>query len=147
MISFYSDKLARRIDFDAVQELSREELKTFHDELVLIVKALENTILDANQKQNASGIPLSQDWLHRVNTKKRIALKFAAEANSRLNGGSTIEQRAKYEAIYRDKFRAMLEEEFGPDVLKEIERELIDASRSAYKEWIASTNQTMWFVP
>lgn len=147
MINFYSDKLAKRIAFDEVQQLSREELKTFHDELVLIVKALENTILDANQKQSASGIPLSQDWLHRVNTKKRIALKFAAEANSRLSGGSTIEQRAKYETIYRDKFRAMLEEEFGPDVLKQIERELIDEARSAYREWIAETNQTMWFVP
>lgn len=147
MIIFYSDKLAKRVDFDEVQQLSRDELKTFHDELVLVVKALENTIVDANQKQSASGIPLSQDWLHRVNTKKRIALKFAAEVNSRLNGGSTIEQRAKYEAIYKDKFRAMLEDEFGPDVLKEIERELIDESRSAYKEWIAQTGQTMWFVP
>ena len=147
MLKFFSNSLSREVEFDAVASLNSPDLETLHEELKEVVNTLNDVVTGAKSKERASGIPMDPNWMHRVNTKKRIALKFATEVHSRLNGGSTVEQRAEYRRIYDAKFRAMLLEEFGEEELQQIERELVDASKEIYKQWIESTGQRMWFVP
>jgi hypothetical protein len=147
MITFFSNALSAEVEFDKLDQLDHEQLQSFHDELRDIVIALNRVVTDAKAKEQVSGIPLDANWLHKVNTKKRIALKFAAEANSRLQGGSTLNQRVEYERIYKERYRKMLVEEFGEEELQSIEREIVDEAREEYKKWIASTGQRMWFIP
>lgn len=147
MVTFFSEALHQVVVFDRITELSRDEMQTFQAELRQIVSQLDDAI--AKEKQNAqlSGIPVNADWLHRITTKRRIALKFATELGSQLQGGTTLKQRAEYEQIYRAKLRAFLEAEFGVTELEEIERELVQESKKEYAAWIEKTNQRMWFLP
>ena len=147
MITFHSDALNRTVQFDQVGSLNEEELRLFHEELTSVVKTLDDVIFSAKQKEKASGVPVSSDWVHRVTTKRRVALKFATEAYSQLHGGTTVQQRIEYDKIYRIKLREFLESEFEADELAEIDKELISESRKAYEAWIQKTNQRMWFVP
>jgi hypothetical protein len=147
MINFFSQKLSQTIPFDEVQQLSEEQLQDFHAELKEVVRALDAAVTDAAAKERSTGVPPSADWLHRINTKRRIAMKFAAEVYSKMHGGTTVEQRAEYERMYRSRFRAMLEEEFGAAELGEIERELIAETKKEYQDWIAKSGQRAWFTP
>lgn len=147
MLTFYSNALSKQVAFDDLRVASTEELQELHKELSEAVSALNGVLTEAKARERASGVPLDPNWLHRVNTKKRIVLKFAAEANSRMHGGSAATQRAAYERIYREQFRATLLEEFDDNELRELEREVLDKSRAAYNAWLTSTKQQCWFVP
>ncbi|NBS69076.1 hypothetical protein EBT31_09200 [bacterium] len=147
MLRFFSNALSTEIEFEKLDQLSNADLETLHKELSELVTTLSSAVSDAKAKAAASGVPLDPHWLHRINTKKRITLKFATEINSRLQGGTTVEQRAEYDRIYRAQFRAILLEEFGEEELLEIEQEVLDKARAAYHDWIASTKQRAWFVP
>lgn len=147
MIRFISDSLGRNVMFDDISKLSGDELERFHKELQSTATALNDVLSEAKEREHSTGIPPAADWLHRVTTKKRIVLRFAAEVNSRLHGGSTVEQRAAFDRMYRARFRAMLVEEFGEAELAEIEQEILAAAKDDYRAWIAKTNQQMWFVP
>jgi hypothetical protein len=85
--------------------------------------------------------------MHRITTKKRIALKFAAEVNSAKNGGSARDQLNQYNKIFKVKFREILSKEFSEEELREIELEAVDAARKEYEAWIAKTGQKLWYVP
>lgn len=146
-LTFHSDALNRTVQFDQVGNLEQEDLKVFHKELTGIVQSLEGVISTAKQRERASGVPVNQDWLHRVTTKRRVALKFASEAFSQLNGGTTVKQRIEYDKIYRIKLREFLEAEFDADELAQIDRDLIAATKKEYSAWLENTNQRMWFVP
>ena len=147
MLTFYSNALSKQLTFDDLRDTSTEELQQFHKEISDAVTTLNKVISEAKAKERASGVPLDPNWLHRVNTKKRIALKFAAEANSLMHGGSAAAQRAAYERIYREQFRATLLEEFDESELCELEREVLDKSRTTYNAWLSSTKQQRWFIP
>jgi hypothetical protein len=146
-VTFFSNALCKSIGLDEVHTLTREQLDEFHAELLEVVEALDRTVTDAHVKAKASGIPADRNWLHRIGTKKRIALKFATEVKSRMEGGSTLQQRSEYDRIFKAKFRAVLEEEFGEAELVELEREVATAAKQEYKQWIAKTAQRMWYVP
>jgi hypothetical protein len=147
VLTLYSEKLRRDVLFSEIGDLDQDELKAFHDELIVVAKALESAVAEAQEKYRVSGVPLSNDWLHRVNTKKRIVLKFASEVNSQQHGGSTVKQRIEYDKIYKAKFRAMLEEEFGAAELREIERQLVAEAKAEYHAWLSKTKQHAWFIP
>lgn len=147
MLKFFSNALSKEIGFEQISDLQPCDLEPFHAELCEVVSALNAVVTDAKSKERASGVPVNADWMHRVNTKKRIALKFATEVNSRLHGGTTVDQRAAYDRIYREQFRATLLEEFSESELREIEQEVLDKARAAYQAWIDSTKQRMWFIP
>lgn len=147
MLKFFSNALSTEVEFEKLDQLSRADMEAFHAELSEMVTTLSGVVGEAKIKAAASGVPLDEHWLHRVNTKKRITLKFATELNSRLQGGTTVEQRAEYDRIYRAQFRAILLEEFGEAALLEIEQEVLDKARAAYQDWIASTKQRVWFIP
>jgi hypothetical protein len=147
MLTFFSNALSTEVEFDKLRELSDLELMEFHKELSDVVAALSDAVTEAKAKERSSGIPLDQNWLHKIGTKKRIALKFATEAHSLRQGGTTVLQRSEYDRIYRAQFRAMLVEEFGEAELREIEQEVLDKARAAYQAWIESTGQRKWFVP
>jgi len=147
MLKFFSNALSTEVEFEKIDELDKADMEAFHTELCDIISTLSNVVAEAKVKASASGVPLDIHWLHRVNTKKRIALKFATELNSRMQGGSTVKQRAEYERIYKAQFRAILLEEFGETALLEIEQEVLDKTRVAYQDWIASTKQRAWFIP
>lgn len=147
MLKFFSNALSAEIEFEKLDQLSKADMEAFHSELALMVTTLSTVLGEAKLKASASGVPLDEHWLHRVNTKKRIALKFATELNSRLQGGTTVEQRTEYERIYKAQFRAILLEEFGEAALLEIEQEVLDKARAAYQDWIVSTKQRAWFIP
>lgn len=145
--TFFSNSLCKTVCLEDVSGLNATQLKEFHAELLGVVEALDRTVTDVHDKSKASGIPADKNWLHRIGTKKRIALKFAAEVKSCMEGGSTLQQRAEYDRMYKAKFRAVLIEEFGEPELVEIEREVATATRQEYKNWIAKTSQRMWYVP
>ena len=147
MLTFFSNSLSRHVQFDQLEALDKEQLSAFHAELCETVGMLNTVITDAKNKERASGVPVDPDWLHRVSTKKRIALKFATEAHSRIHGGTTIEQRQKYEELYKQRLRAILVEEFGENELQEIEQEAMHAAKTDYRTWVETTKQPMWFVP
>jgi hypothetical protein len=147
MLKFFSNVLSVEVEFERIGSLTKQELEAFHDELSEMVTTLNSVLTEAKAKERASGVPLNGDWLHRVNTKKRIALKFATEVHSCLQGGTTVEQRSEYDRIYKAQLRAILLEEFGEAGLQELEQEVLDKARAAYQTWIDSTKQRMWFVP
>jgi hypothetical protein len=147
MLKFFSNVLSVEVEFERIGSLTKHELEVFHDELSEMVTTLNSVLTEAKAKERASGVPLNGDWLHRVNTKKRIALKFATEVHSCLQGGTTVEQRSEYDRIYKAQLRAILLEEFGEAGLQELEQEVLDKARAAYQTWIDSTKQRMWFVP
>lgn len=147
MLKFFSNALSTEVEFEKLDQLSRADMEAFHAELSEMATTLSGVIGEAKLRASASGVPLDDHWLHRVNTKKRITLKFATELNSRLQGGTTVEQRAEYDRIYRTQFRAILLEEFGEAALQEIEQEALDKARAAYQGWIDSTKQRAWFIP
>ena len=147
MLKFFSTVLSVEVEFERIGSLTKHELEAFHDELSEMVTTLNSVLTEAKTKERASGVPLNSDWLHRVNTKKRIALKFATEVHSCLQGGTTVEQRSEYDRIYKAQLRAILLEEFGEAGLQELEQEVLDKARAAYQTWIDSTKQRMWFVP
>lgn len=147
MLKFFSSALSAEVEFEKLGELSREDMKLLHDEMCAMVTTLSSVIAEAKAKAAVSGVPLDENWLHRINTKKRITLKFATELNSKMQGGTTVEQRAEYDRIYRAEFRAILLEEFGEAALQEIEQEALDKARATYQAWIDSTKQRAWFIP
>jgi hypothetical protein len=147
MITFSSETLHKVVVFDEVSKLSRQDLVDFHEELKSVVAVLDQVIETNNKRADLSGIPANADWMHRINTKRRIALKFAVEVGSQLKGGTTVHQRAEYEKIYKAKFRKFLEEEFGVTELEEIEQEIVAESKKEYVGWIEKTGQQMWFLP
>lgn len=147
MLTFYSASLLKDIPYDSLGDLDKTQLEAFHRELLNAVQALDRVLTDAKARERVSGIACDPHWLHRVQTKKRIALKFATEVNSRLNGGSTVEQRSEYERIYKAVFRKFMVDEFGEEELAVIEQELLTDARAKYAKWIAETNQRMWFIP
>jgi len=147
MLTFFSNSLSRHVQFDQLEALNKEQLSLFYTELCETVGTLNAVLTEAKSKERASGVPMDPDWLHRVSTKKRIALKFATEAHSRIHGGTTIEQRQKYEELYKQRLRAILVEEFGENELQEIEQEAMQAAKTDYRTWVETTKQPMWFVP
>jgi hypothetical protein len=147
MLTFFSNSLSRQLTFEELKSLGEDDLKLFHEEVSQVVSTLNAVVNEAKAKERASGIALDANWLHKVNTKKRIALKFATEANSLIHGGTTVSQRAAYDRIYRAQFRATLLEEFDEAELRELEQEVLVKARAAYQAWIDSTNQRCWFVP
>lgn len=147
MVRFFSNKLNREIRIEHVPQLNRNDLQVFHSELKTVVEDLTNTINEANERKQTVGLSVDSDWLHRVSTKRRIALKFVSECYIVLKGGSTANQRQVFERIYRSKFRDMLEEEFGKEELAAIEAEITAESTTEYVAWLTSTNQSMWFKP
>lgn len=146
MITFYSDTLTQLIEFDKIGELSKQELRFFHGELLQVVNALEESIKSAKVKEARSNVPTDVNWMHRITTKRRIASKFAAEVLNQLQGGSATAQRVEYDKLYKTELDALLEFEFGEE-LPAIQEELRDKAYAAYKKWIEETEQTMWFVP
>lgn len=147
MLKFFSNALSNEVTLEQLSGLAPEQLESLHGGLKEIVSALDQAVEDAKVKQRASGVPLDANWLHRVSTKKRIVLKFATETHSLLQGGTTIAQRTTYDRLYKAKFREALVEEFGEEELADLEREVLESARTAYREWIESTGQRMWFVP
>jgi enoyl reductase-like protein len=146
-LHFFSHYLARDVLYDELGELSAEQLDALHGELAESVNALDSTMATAKAKAQATGVELDRGWVHRVATKKRIVLKFAAEVNSRRQGGTTRQQRDHYNRLHRELYRAALLEEFDEAELLDLEREVVEKTRAAYAAWIASTDQRMWFVP
>lgn len=146
-LKFFSNSLCRDVLLTELGGLTKDQLADLHKELAAVVVALDATVQEAHSKASASGIPADKNWLHRIATKKRIALKFAAEAHSQLQGGTTIEQREEYERIYRAKLRTVLENEFGKQEYRELEREVRKFAVEQYKQWIAQTNQRAWYQP
>lgn len=147
MITFTSEFLSRSVPIDQIQSLSKEELEGFHVELKATIASIDEALSKASVKQEASGVPFSSAWMHRITTKKRIALKFAAEVNSAKSGGSAQEQLNQYNKIFKVKFREILSKEFSEEELREIELEAVDAARKEYDAWIAKTGQKLWYVP
>lgn len=146
MITFYSEALTQNIEFDKIGELSKQELRFFHGELLQTVHSLEESIKSAKVKEARTNLPTDANWMHRINTKRRIASKFAAEVLSQLQGGSATAQRAEYDKFYKAELDALLEFEFGEE-LPAIRQELLEKAQAAYQGWIEETGQTMWFVP
>ena len=146
MVTFYSEALTQLVELDKIGELSKQELRFFHGELLQIVHSLEEAIKSAKVKESRSNVPIDSNWLHRISTKRRIASKFASEVLSQLQGGSAAVQRTEYDRIYKAELDALLEFEFG-DELPAIRQELCDKAASAYQRWIEETEQIMWFVP
>lgn len=146
MVTFYSEALTQLVEFDKICDLSKQELRFFHGELLQIVHSLEESIKSAKVKESRSNVPTDSNWLHRISTKRRIASKFATEVLSQLQGGSAAVQRTEYDRIYKAELDALLEFEFG-DELPAIRQELSDKAASAYQSWIEETEQIMWFVP
>lgn len=146
-LTFTSQALATDVRFDELGNLEQAALSTLHGELTELITTLDGVLTDAKNKARASGVPLNEHWIHKVTTKKRIALKFATEIYSRLNGGTTVSQRSEYDRIYKNVFAAMMVEEFGEDGWKEVQQEAVEAARKQYQAWIAETKQTCWFVP
>jgi len=147
VLTFFSNALSDNIEFRKLSELSDAELADFNAELSTVVEALDKAVADAKATARSTGVPVDSDWLHRVGTKKRIALKFSAEILSLRQGGTTTAQKAEYERIYKALYRAMLLEEFGEVELKEFEQEVLDKARAAYQTWIESTGQRTWYAP
>lgn len=147
MLTFFSNTLSRHIQFVEVEQLDKPQMEAFHAELCEVVGALNTVLTEAKDKERASGVATDPNWLHKVNTKKRIALKFATEAHSRLHGGSTEEQRRHYAQLYKQRLRAILVEELGEADLQDIEQEAVQAAKAEYRTWIESTKQPLWFVP
>ena len=147
MLNFFSQRLVRTIRFEEIANLTEDETEQFHTELKLTIYDLENVLAEAIAKQKVTGIPIDEHWRHRVGTKRRIALKFASELHSKLHCGTTVPQLVEYERIYRSKFRAMLEKEFGPTELKEIEAEIATEAKREYRDWLDKTGQHAWFAP
>lgn len=147
MLTFCSSVLSRDVKFDEVAKLSDSQLEAFHVELKAIAQSLSNSLNEIKDEEKLTGIPHDADWMHRIVTKKRIALKFAAEVHARLQGGSTAEQREAYQRIYAHTFRGMLVEEFGEEELQGMEREAALHAIKEYTDWIDSTDQRMWFTP
>lgn len=147
MITFTSEFLSRSIPIDQIQSLSDEELQGFHEELKLVITSIDEALSKASVKQQASGVPFSSTWMNRITTKKRIALKFAAEVNSAKNGGSAQDQLSQYNKIFKVKFREILSKEFSEEELREIELEAVNAARKEYDAWITKTGQRLWYIP
>lgn len=147
MVTFFSQRLVKTIGFEEISSLTAEEAEQFHTELKLTIYDLENVLAEATSKEKVTGIPIDEHWRHRVATKRRIALKFASELHSKLHGGTTVPQRVEYERIYRSKFRAMLQEEFGPTALAKIESEIAAEAKQEYRDWLDKTGQHAWFSP
>ena len=147
MLTFFSQRLVRTIGFEEIASLTEDEAEQFHTELKLTIYDLENVLAEATAKEKVTGIAIDEHWRHRVGTKRRIALKFASELHSKLHGGTTVPQRVEYERIYRSKFRAMLEKEFGPTELVEIEAEIATEAKAEYRGWLDKTGQHAWFAP
>lgn len=147
MVRFFSNKLNREIRIELVSKMKPDELKLFHDELKYVIASLTDTINEANERKQATGVDGDVDWLHRVTTKRRIAMKFAHECSTVGQGGSALDQQQVYERMYSSKFRALLVEEFGEEELAAIEREITEAATVDYKAWLTSTKQKMWYVP
>ena len=93
MVTFYSEALTQLVEFDKIGELSKQELRFFHGELLQTVHSLEESIKSARAKEAQSSVPTDSNWLHRISTKRRIASKFATEVLSQLQGGSAAVQR------------------------------------------------------
>jgi|SanBayMetagenome_1026888.scaffolds.fasta_scaffold00568_6 hypothetical protein len=147
MVRFYSNKLNREIAIAVVSKMKPDEVKVFHEELKYVIESLTDTINEANERKKATGADVDSDWLHRVTTKRRIAMKFAHECSTVSQGGSTLDQQLVYERMYRSKFRALLVEEFGEEELAAIEREITEAATAEYKAWLQTNKQQMWYVP
>ena len=146
MVTFYSEALTQLVELGKIGELSKQELRFFHGELLQTVHSLEEAIKSARAKEAHSSVPTDSNWLHRISTKRRIASKFASEVLSQLQGGSAAVQRTEYDRIYKAEMDAFLAFEFG-DELPAIQQELLEKARSAYQGWITETEQIMWFVP
>lgn len=147
MVRFFSNKLNREIRIELVSKMKPDELKLFHEELKYVIASLTDTINEANERKQATGVDVDSGWLHRVTTKRRIAMKFAHECSTVGQGGSALGQQQVYERMYSSKFRALLVEEFGEEELAAIEREITEAATVDYKAWLTSTKQKMWYVP
>lgn len=147
MLTFCSSVLSRDVKFDDIAKLSKTQLEAFHVELKAIAQSLSNSLNEIKEEEKLTGVPHDSDWVHRIVTKKRIAMKFAAEVHARLQGGSTAEQREAYQRIYAHTFRAMLIEEFGEAELQAMEREAAIKAIGEYTAWLDTTNQRMWFTP
>tara|TARA_R110000772_G_scaffold264181_1_gene384556 strand:+ start:462 stop:902 length:441 start_codon:yes stop_codon:yes gene_type:complete len=146
MVTFYSEALTQLVEFDKISDLSKQELRFFHGELLQVVHSLEESIKSARVKESRSSLPTDSNWLHRISTKRRIASKFATEVLSQLQGGSAAVQRVEYDRLYKAELDALLAFEFG-DELPALQKELREKAQSAYRQWIADTEQIMWFVP
>lgn len=147
MLTFFSQRLVRTVGFEEISNLNEDEATQFHTELKLVIYDLEAVLAEAAAKEKVTGIPIDEHWRHRVATKRRIALKFASELHSKLHGGTTVPQRVEYERMYRAKFRAMLEKEFGPAELAEIEAEIASETKKEYHDWLDKTGQHAWYAP
>ena len=146
MVTFYSEALTQLVEYDKIGELSKQELRFFHGELLQIVHSLEESIKSAKVKEARSNLPIDSNWLHRISTKRRIASKFASEVLSQLQGGSAAVQRTEYDRLYKAELDALLKFEFG-DELPFVQHELREKAQTAYRRWIEETEQIMWFVP
>lgn len=146
MVTFYSEALTQLVEYDKIGELSKQELRFFHGELLQIVHSLEESIKSAKVKEARSNLPIDSNWLHRISTKRRIASKFASEVLSQLQGGSAAVQRTEYDRLYKAELDALLKFEFG-DELPAVQQELREKAQTAYRRWIEETEQIMWFVP
>lgn len=147
MPTFFSNFLSKQLTFEDLSSLEEADLKVFHEEVSQVISTLDAVVSEAKAKERASGIALDANWLHKVNTKKRIALKFSTEAYSLIHGGTTVSQRAAYHRIYKAQFRATLLEEFDEAELQALEQEVLAKARATYQAWIDSTKQRCWFVP
>jgi hypothetical protein len=147
MYTFFSNAMSRTVTLEDLESINPTTLCEFHAELKQVVSSLDDVITTAKNKEKATGIAVNSDWLHKVNHKKRIALKFAAEVHSRLNGGSAAEQREQYKRIYKQQLRLAMIEEFGEAELAEFEKEVLDKAKDLYHAWVKETDQGLWFVP
>jgi hypothetical protein len=119
-LTFNSRSLGRGFVLDELPSLTKTQLRVLHGELISAIEAMDAKIQEV-KAQEALGVEVEDNWLHRVNKKRAICQTFADQAAELLfDAGGSFEQ------VYRLKLEELLLEELGEQTWLEIKGEAME---------------------
>ena len=124
--TFNSKSLDRQVTLHEIHQLSTEEARKLHAELVIAVQAMDDKVNEAQIAAQASGIPADKDWIHRVKKKRRICVAFATQVKTLMDSAQPTTQPASFQGAYMRRLEELLLEELGATVYDEIKAEARD---------------------
>lgn len=124
--TFNSKSLERQVSLHEIHELSANDARKLHAELVIAVQAMDDKVNEAQIAAQASGIPADKDWIHRVKKKRRICVAFATQVKQVVDTAQSSAPSVSFTAIYQRRLEELMLEELGQTVFDEIKAEARD---------------------
>jgi hypothetical protein len=145
MITFYSQHFQKEYTPETVKDLSPDDAWIVHSEVVRTITELDEAL------ENAIGPTYTEQWKHKVKTKRRICIVFREKLGLCLSPGRVqVEgwrQERRFRRAFDEKMRAILEKEFEDDEVKQIFKDCHEAAKEDYRFWLESNKYEPVFIP